>query len=96
LGVNATPEDILANANAENPDVVGLSALLTTSMPSMQKTVVLFKETKSKYPVIVGGAPVTQTFADHIGADGYGENAPRAVETVHRLVAAGNVMSAVA
>jgi len=96
LGVNATPEDILANANAENPDVVGLSALLTTSMPSMQKTVVLFKETQSKYPVIVGGAPVTQTFADHIGADGYGENAPRAVETVHRLVAAGNVMSAVA
>jgi 5-methyltetrahydrofolate--homocysteine methyltransferase len=96
LGVNATPEDILANANAEEPDVVGLSALLTTSMPSMQKTVALFKETQSKYPVIVGGAPVTQTFADHIGADGYGENAPRAVETVHRLVAAGNVMSAVA
>ena len=96
LGVNATPEDILANANAEEPDVVGLSALLTTSMPSMQKTVALFKETQSKYPVIVGGAPVTQTFADHIGADGYGENAPHAVETVHRLVAAGSMISAVA
>jgi 5-methyltetrahydrofolate--homocysteine methyltransferase len=96
LGVNATPEDILANANAEDPDVVGLSALLTTSMPSMQKTVALFKQTQSKYPVIVGGAPVTQTFADHIDADGYGENAPQAVETVHRLVAARSMMSAVA
>lgn len=55
-------------------------------MPSMQKTVKLFKEKAAPYPVIVGGAPVTQVFADHIGADGYGENAPGAVETVHRLV----------
>jgi hypothetical protein len=51
----------------------------------MQKTLKLFREKQSPYPVIVGGAPVTRVFADHIGADGYGENAPEAVETVpHR------------
>ena len=88
LGVNASPEAILECANREDPDVVGLSALLTTSMPSMQKTLKLFREKQSPYPVIVGGAPVTRVFADHIGADGYGENAPEAVETVHRLVGA--------
>ena len=89
LGVNATPEDILESAHQERPDVVGLSALLTTSMPSMQKTLKLFREKGAPYPVIIGGAPVTQDFADHIGADGYGENAPMAVATVHRLVAQG-------
>ena len=87
LGVNKTPDEILEQANRLNPDVVGLSALLTTSMPSMQKTVALFKKVNSRFPVIVGGAPVTQEFADVIGADGYGENAPHAVENVHRLVA---------
>jgi 5-methyltetrahydrofolate--homocysteine methyltransferase len=86
LGVNKTPEEILDKANELDPDVVGLSALLTTSMPSMQKTVALFKKMESKYPVIVGGAPVTEEFAEVIEADGYGENAPLAVEVVHRLV----------
>ncbi|MEE8366047.1 MAG: cobalamin-dependent protein [Gammaproteobacteria bacterium] len=90
LGVNITPEEILERANELKPDVVGLSALLTTSMPSMQKTVALFKRLKSEFPVIVGGAPVTQEFADVIDADGYGENAPLAVATVHRLVASQN------
>jgi 5-methyltetrahydrofolate--homocysteine methyltransferase len=88
LGVNKKPEEILERANEIDPDVVGLSALLTTSMPSMQKTVDLFKKVGSKYPVIVGGAPVTEEFAEVIKADGYGENAPHAVETVHKLVAA--------
>jgi 5-methyltetrahydrofolate--homocysteine methyltransferase len=87
LGVNKTPDEILAEADRLNPNVVGLSALLTTSMPSMQRTVALFKKANSRFPVIVGGAPVTQEFANVIGADGYGENAPHAVENVHRLVA---------
>ena len=86
LGVNKTPQEILDRANEYKPNVVGLSALLTTSMPSMQKTVALFKKAKSEFPVIVGGAPVTQEFADVIAADGFGENAPMAVENVHRLV----------
>ena len=86
LGVNKNPEEILQRANEINPDVVGLSALLTTSMPSMQKTVDLFKKAGSKYPVIIGGAPVTEEFADVIKADGYGENAPLAVKAVHRII----------
>ncbi len=89
LGVNVKPEEVLQRASELAPDVVGLSALLTTSMPSMQKTVALFREVGSTIPVVVGGAPVTGEFADAIGADGYGENAPGAVEIVHRLVAAG-------
>jgi len=88
IGINVTADEVLEQANDFAPDVVGLSALLTTSMPSMQKTVALFKQTGSRFPVIVGGAPVTEDFATRIGADGYGENAPMAVETVHRLVAA--------
>lgn len=86
LGVNKSPDEILEQANDLQPDVVGLSALLTTSMPSMQKTVALFKKVASPYPVIVGGAPVTLDFAQRIDADGYGENAPHAVETVHKMV----------
>jgi len=93
LGVNKKPEEILERANEINPDVVGLSALLTTSMPSMQKTVDLFKKVGSKYPVIVGGAPVTEEFAEVIMADGYGENAPLAVEAVHKLVGASAASS---
>ena len=88
LGVNKTPEDILDKANELKPNVVGLSALLTTSMPSMKKTVDLFRKVGSTFPVIVGGAPVNLEFAEAIDADGYGENAPHAVETVHKLVAA--------
>lgn len=52
----------------------------------MQNTVALFKPRNSRFPVIVGGAPVTGEFADVIGADGYGENAPHAVEIVHGIV----------
>jgi 5-methyltetrahydrofolate--homocysteine methyltransferase len=86
LGVNVSPEDVLARARALAPDVVGPSALLTTSMPSMQKTVDLFKDQGAPFPLLVGGAPVTQEFAGRIGADGYGEDAPLAVEAVNRLV----------
>ncbi len=93
MGVNKTPDEILEMANELDPIVVGLSALLTTSMPSMERTVSLFKEKRSKYPVIVGGAPVTQTFADHIGADGYGENAPHAVEVVQGFAGWQNATS---
>ncbi len=87
LGVNKTAEEILTKANELNPDIVGLSALLTTSMPAMQKTIDLFKGKESGFPLIVGGAPVTQEFADAIKADGFGENAPMAVDTVNRIIA---------
>jgi 5-methyltetrahydrofolate--homocysteine methyltransferase len=96
LGVNAKPEDVLERTNALAPDVVGLSALLTTSMPSMQKTIALFRDRQATAPVIVGGAPVSEDFAEKIGAQGYGANAPMAVECVHRLLvgAAGGGRSA--
>lgn len=86
MGVNQTKDEILAKAEELQPSVVGLSALLTTSMPSMAKTVAAFKEKGLPYPVIVGGAPVTEVFAKAIDADGYGENAPGAVALVNRLV----------
>ena len=86
LGVNVAADEVLEQAEALRPDLVGLSALLTTSMPAMQKTVRLFKDRAAPFPVIVGGAPVTRDFAEKIGADGYGGDAPEAVETVHRLV----------
>ena len=89
LGVNKTPDEILELARRHEPDVVGLSALLTTSMPALQKTVRLFKSSGSKYPVVVGGAPVTDEFALRIRADGFGENAPHAVEVINRIVAGG-------
>ncbi len=87
LGVNQTAEEILAKANELKPDIVGLSALLTTSMPAMRKTIDLFKGKEPRYPLLVGGAPVTQEFADAIKADGFGENAPLAVDTVNRIIA---------
>jgi 5-methyltetrahydrofolate--homocysteine methyltransferase len=89
LGVNVSQADIKAGAQEVVPDVVGLSALLTTSMPSMAKTVALFKEAKLPYPIIVGGAPVTEAFAEAIGADGYGGDAPGAVARVNALLGAG-------
>ncbi len=87
-GVNATKEAILEKVAALGPDVVGLSALLTTSMPAKAKTVAALKEAAHAIPIIVGGAPVTQVFARTIGADGYGENAPAAVLKVGELVGA--------
>ncbi len=88
MGVNAAKEAILERVAELGPDVVGLSALLTTPMPAMAKTVAAFKEAAHPTPVIVGGAPVTQVFARTIGADGYGENAPAAVLKVGQLVGA--------
>ncbi|MFQ5773681.1 MAG: cobalamin-dependent protein [Kiloniellaceae bacterium] len=93
LGVNVSKEDIMAKAEEIGPDVVGLSALLTTSMPSMAKTVEAFKQNGLPTPIIVGGAPVTEAFAAAIGADGYGEDAPRAVARIGELVGAGAAAS---
>ncbi|MBW1981656.1 MAG: cobalamin-dependent protein [Deltaproteobacteria bacterium] len=89
LGVDRTSEDILAAAREHQVDVIGLSALLTTTMPRMKEFVELLEETSVRhhFKIIVGGAPVTQEFADAIGADGYGADASRAVELTRRLIA---------
>jgi 5-methyltetrahydrofolate--homocysteine methyltransferase len=66
--------------------VVGLSALLTTTMPSMEKTIAAFREAGLKTKVIIGGAPVTQDYATKIGADGYAADAASAVDVAKSLL----------
>jgi 5-methyltetrahydrofolate--homocysteine methyltransferase len=87
LGVDVKPEDFVACAKSKKADIVGMSALLTTTMPSMEETVAALKEAGlDKVKTMIGGAPVTQAFADKIGAGGYSEDAPSAVELARKLV----------
>ena len=85
LGVNCDAEKFLAAFEKDGVQVIACSALLTTTMPYMQEIVSKFKGKKVK--VIIGGAPVTQAYADQIGADGYSEDASKAVKLVDELLA---------
>ncbi len=89
LGMNVPAEIFLEKARETKPDIIGMSALLTTTMPEMKNTIDLFTNEglRENYRFIIGGAPVTQDFADQIGADGYGEEAQAGVELVKRLIA---------
>lgn len=86
LGANVDPDRFVAAARDAKADVVGLSALLTTTMPAMTATVSSLRRAGIAAKIIVGGAPVNQAFADEIGADGYADDAPGAVAVVRRLV----------
>ncbi len=86
LGVNIKAEEIIETAKEVKADVIGLSALLTTTMPFMKSTIEAIKAEGLNIPVIVGGAPVSQDFADSVGANGYGDNAPIAVELCKNLI----------
>jgi methylmalonyl-CoA mutase cobalamin-binding domain/chain len=91
LGVNVAPERFVEAVREHNADIVGLSALLTTTMTG-QRTVIEALEAAGLRPpvkVMVGGAPVTGQWATDIGADGYSEDAMGAVELAKRLVGAG-------
>ncbi|MBT5927595.1 MAG: corrinoid protein [Verrucomicrobia bacterium] len=90
LGVNVSPEKFIEEVQSTGAQIVGMSALLTTTMPSMKKTIQAFTEAglRDSVKMIVGGAPVSQRFADEIGADGYGENAPLALQLAKQLVSA--------
>ncbi len=88
LGVDVDPEAFVENAQTHNADVICLSALLTTTMPMMAKTVDAVKEAGLTAKTIVGGAPVTEAYAKQIGADGFSDNAPGAVNLIRSLVAA--------
>jgi 5-methyltetrahydrofolate--homocysteine methyltransferase len=88
LGVDVEAAKFLKAAQDHGAGVVALSALLTTTMPAMQATIAAVREAGLAAKVIVGGAPVTQAFADQIGADGYSSDAPGAVELTRRLTAA--------
>ncbi len=87
MGVDVDSETFVKAAAEKNADVIALSALLTTTMPSMESTVKAVKEAGMTTRTIIGGAPVTQAFSDQIGADGYGADAPGAVKLVKQLMA---------
>ena len=88
LGVNVSPEKFIAAVEEKKAQIVGLSALLTTTLPAMKTTLDAFRSAgiRDRVKVMIGGAPVTQSFADTIGADAYGENAASAVQLARRLV----------
>ena len=90
LGVDLSVEKLVGQVKAVEPDILGLSALLTTTMPEMQKVIAELKiqGLRDKVKVLVGGAPVDRAFADKIGADGYGSNAAEAVELARRFASA--------
>lgn len=88
LGVDVSPEKFIETAKEKKADLVGLSALLTTTMPSMKDVVKAVGDSglKDKVKVIIGGAPLTQSYADEIGADGYAPDAASAVDEVKQLL----------
>lgn len=88
LGVEVTAERFVQAVREHKPDVLGMSALLTTTMIHMPEVIEALKEAglREEVKVIVGGAPVTQEYAEKIGADGYAPDAASAVEVVKRLL----------
>jgi 5-methyltetrahydrofolate--homocysteine methyltransferase len=90
LGVDVAPEKFVAAINEKGANLVALSALLTTTMPAMKATIEALKRAgvREKVKVMIGGAPVTQKYADEIGADGYSENAASAVALARKSLAA--------
>jgi 5-methyltetrahydrofolate--homocysteine methyltransferase len=89
LGADVAPERFIEAANTRSANLVALSALLTVTMPSMKTTIDAFQAAglREKVKIMVGGAPVTQQYADAIGADGYSESAGSAVALARKLVA---------
>jgi 5-methyltetrahydrofolate--homocysteine methyltransferase len=87
LGVDVPPEKFVSAVREHNPQLLALSALLTTTMESMKATIGALTEAglRSQVKVIIGGAPVTSTFADQIGADGYAPDASQAVSLAKSL-----------
>ena len=88
LGTNVPSSLFVDQAKELKPDIILLSALLTTTMPNQKEVIDSLKEAgiRENVKVIVGGAPVSQDWADQIGADGYGENAGAAVEVARKLM----------
>jgi len=89
LGTNITPQQFVDAVKEHKPTILGLSALLTTTMPKMAETIKALKEAgiRDQVKIMAGGAPVTQAFVDEIGADAYGANAASATEKAKELMA---------
>jgi len=86
LGVNVPPAKFAEAVVEHKPQLVGLSALLTTTMPAMKGTVEAIRTTGVEVKIVIGGAPVTKEFADEIGADGYAQDAGSAVDVAMDLL----------
>ncbi len=88
LGTNVKPQDFVEAVKSNKANILGMSALLTTTMPKMEETVRALKESglRDQVKIMAGGAPVTQKFIDDIGADGYGANAASASEVAKELI----------
>jgi len=88
LGIDVSKETFLETVQKENPDILGMSALLTTTMSYMRDVIDTIKSAhlKKDVKIIIGGAPITQSFADEIGADGYAPEAESAVTLVKTLL----------
>ena len=88
LGIDVSPEKFVDRAKAKDVDIVAMSSLLTTSMNAMKDTVKALTEAglRDKIKIMVGGAPITQDFADAIGADGYAKDAATAVDKAKELL----------
>jgi len=88
LGVDVPPERFVEEVQKNNAQIMGMSALLTTTMPAMRDTIEALKQAgiRDKVKVMVGGAPVTQEYAEEIGADGYAPDAASAVDKARELL----------
>ena len=88
LGVDVSPEQFVEQAKEKNANIICLSALLTTTMPMMKQTIDAVAESglRNKVKIMVGGAPVTQAFADEIGADGFAADAGSAAKAAKAFI----------
>lgn len=88
LGTDVSPDAFVAAVQEHHPDFVAMSALLTTTMPNMQNTIEALKEAglRDSVKVLIGGAPITDAYAEKIGADGYASDASRAVKLAKGLI----------
>ncbi|HHW10032.1 MAG TPA: cobalamin-binding protein [Firmicutes bacterium] len=89
LGIDVSPEKFVEAVREHQPAILGMSALLTTTMPAMAKTIDALNESglRNKVKVIIGGAPITDAYAKEIGADGYAPDAGSAVDVAKQLIA---------
>jgi 5-methyltetrahydrofolate--homocysteine methyltransferase len=88
LGVDVSPEKFVEAVAVGQANIIALSALLTTTMPNMKTTIEAIQQAglRDKVKIIIGGAPVTQAYANQIGADGFSSDASRAVSLVTTLL----------
>jgi len=86
LGVDVSAEQFVEQAKEKGAQLVGMSALLTTTMPGIEKTLKALKEAALPVKIMVGSAPITQAYADKIGADGYASDAATAVDVAKELI----------